>query len=69
MKKLFFNAGGIRAELYKVRDQLLEFKGGHIAAWRSTKEGHSTPCRTCESYDNQVLGVDFAIRHFKGGPR
>jgi len=69
-KKLLWNAGEIRFELYEIWNGLQSGWNNHLAAFTGSTPPHNREeCTVCHFYTGRQQGINRAIRHFGGRVR
>jgi len=58
----------IRQHLRLVCTQIRSTKRYHAERWSQQPGGHPEPCSVCTLYDQNLAGVEIAIRHFRAKP-
>jgi hypothetical protein len=60
----------VRNELYTVYAEVYLERESHLAACARLPGGHQEDeCEWCERYEQRLIGVRLALRHFGGNPR
>ena len=59
----------IRAELYKLHNEVRFAFNDHLAAFQRSGETHPKDCPGCRWYEGRLCGISEAIRHFGGRVR